>query len=215
VKAHHAQEAIDSELALDAGVFDARTITAPCLRQRLRQVASLVAQARRSGTVPDVAGIKATGGQVILTAAWEEALADGTASHIRPERRRTYGLLYPVMLEYRRQLDEEARLWTHLRLLQHAAGRISDPLLTDIASSTAEASYRGYALTTAAEQMSVAIHDLGIQPDYGMLLGSPGTIGRGTRGDVLRQLHASKSDESSCAPVIANGKPVEAASPSS
>jgi hypothetical protein len=208
-KAHDAQEAINSELALDAGVFDARGMTTSCLRQQLREVASLVDGARKSGAIGQVKGITGPGGQIVSTAAWDAALADGTASHFPDDRRRTYGLLYPTMVEYRHQLDEENRLWTHLRLLQRTSGNISDAMLADIAASAGEAAYRGHVASLSAEQMLTAIRSLGVEPNYGLLLGAPGTLGRGTRNDVLAAVRSSGLAEGSCAPVTLDGKPVD------
>ena len=164
-------------------------MTAPCLKSQNKQLANLIARTRESGQIGDVEGIKSSGTVPIATGAWDAALADGTVSHIPSERRRMYAVLYPLLLVYRRELDEENRLLAHVRLLQHSPGRISDPMLADIATSHVELRYHAGLANIAAEQSLIEVRALGIKPDYGFLTGPPGARyarGRAAGAPVFR-----------------------------
>lgn len=151
-KAREAQTTIDAELGLTAGVFDVRGMMAPCEKQRLAQVLSVIAKARQSGQLPDVKGVAGGVTAPIVTTAWEGALSEGAVSHFAQKRRQEYAGLYNALGLYRSVMDEERRLYAHLRLVQNSPGKISDALLAEIATSNAELRDRTRLGDTIAEQ---------------------------------------------------------------
>lgn len=209
-KAEEAERAIRSELALDAGVFDDRGMTNSCTKEQLNEIDTIIRKARHTGQIGNVGPILGGGSSLVVTSAWDSTLAEGTTSHIPPKRRQMYAILYPMLVTYIRDLDEENRLWAHLRLLQNNPGRMSDALLADVAASRVELGYRAALVNVLAAQALIMIKGLGIKPDYGFLTGSPGTLGHGTRLDVEKGLRTAGLAEHHCAPLIVDGKPLTA-----
>ncbi len=201
-----AQRSIDRELALDAGVLDERGMQATCLRQTLAQLHNVIVDARRTGRIGYVRG-GATQPMIrpIETSAWEAALADGTAAHFGEKRRQQFGILYPILADFRRQFDDEQRLWTHLRWLRGAPGKISDPALADVSDASVELDYRDWVNNTNSAQQLGLIRHMGIRPAYDLILDRPGT-----REEVIEGDRRFGVVPPGCTPVTADGQPVSA-----
>lgn len=205
-KAAAAQGSIAKELALDAGVLDERRIEAACLRNTLGQLHNVIADARRTGRIGNLqGGVVMPLIRPLKTAAWEAAQSDGTATHLAESRREQFGLVYPILTEYRRDLDDEQRLWTHLRWLRASPGKLDASLLSEVSSASAELDYRDWLNSANAQQQLAVIRSLGIQPAYDLILDRPGT-----RGEVVKKDRAFGVAAPDCTPVTVDGKAVAA-----
>ena len=202
-RANDAQRSIAHELAENAGVLDERKIVAPCLNQQLAQVARIIDDARKTGRIGNVKGVLFPVIRPILTTGWDSAVADDTATHLHPERRQSYAEIYTMLSDYRRQLDEEGRLWTHVYLLQGRPGQISDSMLTEIANDATELGYRNWQDTTIAAQQLDLIRAAGIRPDYYQVLDRAGS-----HAEVLRQARLARMAPPNCLAIQVDGKPV-------
>lgn len=174
-QSREAQEAIFAELASDAGVLDERTMQGPCLAQNLQQVSTVIGQAYRTGHLGTVQGIMRPAIRGFMTSAWDSAIADGTASRLPKNARDKLAQIYPVLLDYRHQLDEGHALRHRVQLLQGIAGRFPDDMFINEANAVAELKYRERIATIEAEQELANIRTLGIKPSYDLILDRPGT----------------------------------------
>lgn len=202
-KTDQARRAIFDELARNAGVFEERAIDASCLDRNLRQIDAILVDARRTGKVGKVGGIAWAITRPVSTAAWDEAVADGTASRL-PDRLRTrLAIIYPITLEYRRELDDDLRLRQHLLSLEQSQGRISDAMQVDVSNAFFELLYRDWLTSTHAQQNLAAIGGIGVQPAYDIVLERPGT--RRDMGNYSRRAGLLSPN---CRSVTVDGKPV-------
>lgn len=207
--ANDAERAVVRELAQNAGVFDERTMLAPCLSKQLAQISRVLSNAQRTGRTGVVSGVQGPNLRPVANAAWEAAIADGTVSQFPSEHRQSYATIYPVISDYARQVDEENRLWTHLYLLLNRHGTISDSMITEITNYSAEAGYRTWLVNTAAEQQLAAIRGLGIDPQYRPIV----LNGPGGRSEVLRLAQSIGEAPPNCRIVTVDGKPVSIKAP--
>ena len=111
--------------------------------------------------------------------------------------------MYPLVADYWRELIEENRVWAHLMLLQNAPGRISDSMLTEIATSASDAGFREWLTSIAAQQQLATIRRMGIRPSYDIVFD-----GHGTRADVLKENRDGHAAPPNCMQVTVDGKPV-------
>lgn len=200
-KTDQTRRAIFDELALNAGVFDERATDAPCLYRNLLQIDSILVDARRTGKVGKIRGIAWGITRPVSTAAWDEALADGTAAHLPSSLRSRLAIIYPIIVEYRRELDDDLRLRQHLALLAQSPGRISDAMQVDVSDAFFELLYRDWLTSTHAQQNLAAIRRLGIRPAYDTVLDHPGA-----RQDMERYSHVAGLLTPNCRSVMIDGK---------
>ena len=198
-----ARQGIRAELAQDAGVFDERTINKPCLLLYYSEVGHVLKAALASGRIGKISLFTPIATRPITTAAWDAALADGTASHFPAAERQKLAVIYSVVADYRRQLDEEWRLSRHLKIIENSRGEFSGTMLADIYSNAPEIGYRNMLTTAYAEQQLSTIRNMGIAPAYESVLGQPGT-----RAELVRLERSEGGALPNCTPVTVDGKPV-------
>ena len=205
-KARTAERSIAHELSLDAGVLDEREIESGCLRNTLAQLHTVIAEAQRTGQVGDVeGGVAMPMIRPLKTAAWEAAIADGTAAHFTEGQRQQFALIYPILTDYRHDLDDEQRLWTHLRWLRGSRGKLSDSTLSEASNASAELDFRDWLNSANARQQLAVIRHMGIEPAYDLILDR-----RGTRDEVVRKDRSFAVAAPDCRPITMDGKPVAA-----
>jgi hypothetical protein len=201
-EAERAMTAVDAELAHSAGVFDERVTVQPCLDERLHDLDLIVAQARRSGRIPDIGEIGRPPIRPIQSAAWSTALANGTAMHFEAHRRDLLSLQYSQAASYYDDNVEEQMMWATLRLLEHAPGKLDGALLADATTTLDRLHFRDFLSGIDASQMLDSVRSLGVRPDY-IVLDEPGSPG--TRAKML----ALARTRAVCRPLMVDGKPFD------
>lgn len=196
-KAADARSGIEKELAMDAGVFDERALFSTCVQTNAKQLAMVLRNARKTGTLPDIRNIPHATTRPMVSAAWTAANADGTAAHLSPKLRETGGIVYPMINDFMPRLREENELWAEVALAKEAPGPISDAMLTELSAALARATFQSHLNDVIAGQQLALIRSLGIKPDYTFPV-DPGA----TRADLMRlnRLYG-------CKPLLIDGKP--------
>lgn len=200
-KAADAERAIRQELAIDAGVFDERLLTAPCRQANAAALARIFKDARRNGRLPDIGNLRHGTTRPTVTASWAAAATDGTGTHLPRDLRDMGGLIFPLIAEFPRQMQEENAAWSVVALANNSPGPIADTLLTDLTTTLERVRFQSQLNDAGARQMLDVIQSLGIKPDYSISL-SP----TATRADLVSELRAK-----GCKPLLIDGKPVPAA----
>ena len=201
-QSHEAEKSIAAvryELAQFAGVFDERRLVQTCLERRLRQLDIHLRSARRTGRLQDLGVIGRPPTRPLPVAAWEAALANGTAAHFEDQERNALSTIYSVAPGYSAAVEEEGAMWATLRLLENDAGTIDGPLLAELSTTLARLRYRSWLNSVNAQQEFEAILALGIRPDYILT----NEVNNGTREFLV----ASTRRRAICAPLVVDGRP--------
>ena len=202
-RATEAREAVDHELAMDAGVFDERTMVQPCLNQRLAELAPLLRDARRTGHIPDIGEIGRPPTRPIRLASWDSAVANGTMIRFDRRAQEVLPTTYGVIQDYRAAVESEQAMWATLTLLEDSAGPIPDAMLTEVSATVARLRYRSLLNGISADQNLTVIKDLGIPVNYFILIDRDG----GRREDMAKAV----AERPVCQPLTVDGKPFRAA----
>lgn len=196
-KAADAERAIRHDLAVDAGVLDERVLSASCRQANAAALAQVFKNARRTGRLPDIGNLRRGTTRPTLTASWAAAATDGTSTHLSSDLRDVGGLVFPLIDEFPRQMQEENEAWSVVALANHSPGPISDTLLTDLTTTLERVRFQGQLNDAGAQQILERIRSLGIEPDYTIPLDPSAT-----RGDLLREVR-----QYGCKPLLLDGKP--------
>jgi len=169
VRTNASERAIDAELALAAGVFDERVRVQPCLDRRLEDVRLLIAEARRTGRLPQIGTIGRPPTRPFSRAAWDVATGSGVTLHMDEARAAELANSYAQMSGFPDEVEEEQMLWASLRALENAPGPVSDDLLATAATTIGFLQFRSMLNGINARQQLDFIQARGIAPDYRLL----------------------------------------------
>ncbi|MCL6699625.1 hypothetical protein LZ496_12635 [Sphingomonas sp. NSE70-1] len=193
-------EAVKSELALSAGVYEERVAQQPCLDQRLKQLGLVVSAARQSHSLPDVGWIG--GGPAIRpiqSVAWSSAMSGGLVERFPKLERDRMRLHYSQSENFHSDVDDERVMWATLRILQHQPGPIDGALLAEAASTLERLRYRSWLNGVNADQLMADMKSIGIGTNYYMLADDDEKIDRTV---MLEKIRASVI----CRPLLVDGK---------
>jgi hypothetical protein len=199
-KAEAARVALMQELALNAGVFDERALEAKCFEENLANLSDLLRVARHSGRLPSIGQLWGPANRPVVTAEWNAVTADGTVSHLPAEFRKTLSVVYPLIADYPRDLDNEQQLWSAVRLAQNAEGPISETLLTDISTSLVRLRYETALNDAVAQQSLDLLLKAGVTPNYWIPVDEGAS-----RSDLVKSVQRD-----GCKPLLVDGKPLPA-----
>ena len=194
-----ALDAVKSELALSAGVYEERVAQQPCLDQRLKQLGLVVSAARQSHSLPDVGGIGAPAIRPIQAVAWTSALSGGLVERFPKLERERMRLHYSQSETYQSDVDDEREMWATLRVLQNQPGSIDGALLAEAATTLERLRYRSWLNGVNADQLLWDMKSIGIRTTYYMVAVDDEKIDRTV---MLEKIRASGI----CKPLLVNGK---------
>lgn len=192
-------DAVKSELALSAGVYEERVAQQPCVDQRLKQLGLVVSAARQSHSLPDVGGIGAPAVRPIQSVAWTNALSGGLVERFPKLERDRMRLHYSQSATYQSDVDNEREMWATLRVLQHQPGPIDGAMLAEAASTLERLRYRSWLNGVNADQLLDDMKSIGIRTTYYMLADDDEKFDRAV---MLEKIRASGI----CKPLLVNGK---------
>lgn len=175
LRAEKTNAAINVELARVAGVLDERVMAQSCLDTRLRELEALLRTARSTNSLPDIAEVGRPPYRPIQSAAWSDAVSSGALLHFSAARRATLSLNYPIIESYDDDLKDEQDIWASLRVLEGAAGPISDDLLTEASLSVARLRYFSPMNGLSAKETMEDIRNTGVAPSYFIILNREGS----------------------------------------
>lgn len=112
----HAVAGLGFEVAETIGQGHERLNVAPCVEERLNELASIIDDAARTGVLPSIGRIGVPPVRSYSTGVWQSALAGQTAEHLTDDDRSAYSVIYGysdlLAAINRRELDEWTRLAT-------------------------------------------------------------------------------------------------------
>lgn len=199
VRASVARDAIEAELARDAGVMAERVLVQPCADRRLDQLKILVNAARQSGELPLVGPIGRTTSRPIEQAAWTLTSGSETLLHIRNPPRQSLALLHSQMAGYYDRVREERQMWATLKLMEDSKGAIGDDMLVEVAGTLNRLSELAETNGLVAEQILAQIQDFGIEQSNFIVLDR--------EGDAT-ELAARVNELTICKPLMVEGRPM-------
>jgi hypothetical protein len=174
VRANKSQRAIWSELGRNAGVFEERQQVQVCLDRRLGELKAVVAEARRSRTLPSLGEIGRPPVRPVEEAAWNVTSGSETLLHLDTDIRTALSGIYSQLRGYSDQVLQEQEMWATLRLLENSPGPVSDDLLAEASGSLARLQFVAWHNSISAEQLARYIKALGIRPDYQIIFDRQG-----------------------------------------
>lgn len=196
--ARQTTNALNGELARNAGVFDERQLLQPCIERRIATLSRLIREARKSGTLPDIGSIGSTPFRTVESAAWGLASGTDVMLYLPDDFRTSLAMTYPMIEEYDEGVAQEQDLWASLRVIQAAPGRVPDDMLTQVATDIERLDNRARLNGIKVGQIMAAIQHRGIPNDYSV------AWTKATRRD---QVVADVRDRSMCRPLTVDGKP--------
>jgi hypothetical protein len=121
-----ARAAVSVEFAGDIALADERARIAPCLANRIQQIAAILAQAAQTGRLPPVGELGGTPDREWSIPSWKSALASQAASHLPRAELLSLGSLaaYGDLIDVHNA--EEVRVWAQLTAIV-GPGRPIDP----------------------------------------------------------------------------------------
>lgn len=145
--------AVREELAGNRFNLAERSLAQPCIERRLAAIGAILAAARRTHVLPDVAGIGSPGRRPIESAAFEVAKSEGVPLHMPHDDARDMALAYLLAADtHAAETEQERQAWTTLRLIEHAPGPVDGDLLATMLQAWTEARSRAAAIVPLARQ---------------------------------------------------------------
>lgn len=170
-----------------------RRISQACMTQQLEDIGAILAEARRTHRLPDIADFGAPGRRPTLFGALDSATSEGALLHMRRETANDYTGAYTMARYYDAEVDQERQVWATLRLLVRAPGPIDGDLLATLLDAWAQAKMRTYWAGVIAEQSDDHLESLGI----GIMDQPPGATWQTMKPDPSK----------GCKPLVVDGKP--------
>ncbi|RYD64443.1 MAG: hypothetical protein EOP58_09530 [Sphingomonadales bacterium] len=133
-----------------------------CATQRLGDIGAILAEARRTHRLPDIARIGGPGRRPTHFNALDSATSEGVLLHMRRETARDYSGAYVMARYYDDEVEQESPLWARLRLLEHAPGTIDGDLLTTLLDAWAQLKSHTHWIGMIAEQTDDELDRLGV-----------------------------------------------------
>jgi hypothetical protein len=192
VRANKSERAMRSELGRNGGVFEERQQVQVCLDRRLKELMAVIAEARRSGTLPNLGEIGRPPIRPIEEAAWNVTSGSETLLHLETDRRTALTGIYAQLSGYSDRVLQEQEMWATLKILENSPGPVSDDMLAEAAGTLARLRFVAWANGIDAEQLLGYIKSQDIQPDYQIIFDRPGQ-----RDELL----ASVRERSICKPL--------------
>jgi hypothetical protein len=191
-------EAINAELARNAGVFDERQLMQPCVERRIATLAGLIREVRRTRKLPEIGAIGQTPFRTVELAAWRLASSTDVMLDLNPKLRTTLTMTYPMIEEYTSGVADEQELWASLRVIQRSPGPISEDMLTQVATDIERLDHRARLNGIKVAQILAAVQHSGIANDYSVAW---------TNKTKREQVVADVRERSMCQPLTVDGKP--------
>jgi len=156
------EAAMRAELSGSRFNFAERRSYQACMTQRLEDMGAILAEARRTHRLPDIADIGSPGRRPTLFGALDSATSEGTLLHMRRERANDYTGIYAMARYYDAEIEQESQPWATLQLLVHAPGPIDGDLLATLLDAVAQAKMHTRWVGVIAEQSDDELARLGI-----------------------------------------------------
>lgn len=174
-EAEKGREAIDLELSHAAGVFEERLLVQPCLDARLKEIDTLLRDARRTGQIGDIGEIGRPPSRPIENAAWSTAVSGGLLQHFDQPDRNLLSIVAAQIAGYDQDLVEEQRDWATLRMIERSPGPISDEILADASATVARLQFESWMNGLVAGQMRDQIKAVHVPVSYFSIFDREGT----------------------------------------
>jgi hypothetical protein len=196
--AAEARSAMLSDLERDAGVMHERQLAKACIERRLGDVDALLAQARRSGTLPQVSAIGRPPTRPLLTAAWDMGVSSGVLPHLSRTEAGGFSTNFDMVKEMGANFRRQSTLWARLSAMENASGPVSPDFLAELMFTSAELRKESAYADMVAGQIVDTAKAVG-KLDYWLILDRE----NGRTADVIDRLRAMPI----CAPLLVDGKP--------
>ncbi|NNM75553.1 hypothetical protein HJG53_01355 [Sphingomonas sp. ID1715] len=162
-----ARDSLGDELGEIAGQGRFRERTYPCAERRLDQVATILADAEKTGRLPPVGPI---GEPVYLSwsrGVWDSAIASDTASHFGREELDNLSGVYEFVDIIRTRTQSELDAWTRLYAIVGPGRPIGASEIAELraALSAARQANRQIAIAAARANQTIAAFDLPLSRD--------------------------------------------------
>lgn len=168
--------AVDAELAVNAGVFEERTLQQSCEERRLSEMSAIISAARTTRRLPRIAGIGKSIARPTQRGAWEEAQNSEVLDRWPRQDRITAAIIYSQQLPSDTFTSGEARQWLRLEsMMRTMAGPVSDDDLALLADVVADLTFYSWNNGIDARQQFTAITQRGIRPSYNVIFDREGT----------------------------------------
>ena len=174
-QAEKGRHAIDLELSHAAGVFEERLLVQPCLDRRLKEVDTLLRDARRTGRLEGFAEIGRPPSRPIENEAWSTAVSSGLLQHFNQTDRNTLSILAAQIASYDQDLVEEQRAWATLRMIERSPGPLSDGIMTEASATVARLQFQSWINGLVAGQMLEQIKGIKVPVSYFSIFDREGT----------------------------------------
>lgn len=180
--------AVDAELAINAGVFEERTLQQSCEVRRLSEMEALISAARATHRLPQIAGIGNSIARPTQRGAWEEAQNSVVLDRWPRQDRLTLATIYSQQLPSDALTLGETRQWFKLMsMMRTMSGRVSDNDLALLSDLIADLAFYSWNNGIDARQQLEGITQRGIRPTYFVALDREG------RHDDIRALVAKSA----------------------
>lgn len=194
-------EAVRAELAHSAGAFDERVVVQQCLDRRLKQLDTIVAEARRTGRIPDISEIGRPPARPLQSSVWDSAVSTDVVADFDAKQRDDLSIIYAQASTYYDDVIDEHEMWSTLALLEHSPGPIDGALLAEIAGALARLHFRSLLNGVDAQQLRDRIKTQGVDPDYLLVNLAPDLHNRAAMLETSRK-------RSVCQPLLVDGHPL-------
>lgn len=157
---------IHREYSLNAAIFEERSLLQPCADARLKEIDAVLASARVTHRLPQLAAVGHIPTRPLWRSAWSAALAEGVTLHMSEHERSSLASIDSLSAEYDANIMQENALWSTLAAMSGAAERANDVLLTEMLISAAKLrSVNSYNAAVAAYG-TAKLKQVGVGPDY-------------------------------------------------
>lgn len=195
-RASVSEAAMRAELSGSRFNFAERRSYQDCMAQQLEDMGAILAEARRTHRLPDIADFGSPGRRPTLFGALDSATSEGTLLHMRRETANDYTGIYAMARYYDAEIEQESQPWATLRLMANAPGPIDGDLLATLLDAWAQAKVHTQWAGVIAEQSDDELQRLGIEIQ---------SMPAGTTWRSIKRDYAAKSQI--CKPLIVDGKP--------
>lgn len=134
-----------------------------CMTQQLEDIGAILAEARRTHRLQNIADFGSPGRRPTLFGALDSATSEGALLHMRRETANDYTGAYAMARYYDAEIEQEAQPWATLRLLANAPGPIDGDLLATLLDAWAQAKVHTHWVGLIAEQSDDDLKRLGIE----------------------------------------------------
>lgn len=167
-----------------------------CMEQRLQLVGRLLAEARRSGSLPRIQNLGRPSYRLTEQFAYEVARSQGAPLHMAPAQARELAVRYSSWGTYVKASEDEQDYWKTLLLLENASGPVSGDLMTNLLQAWSSASQQVVLVGAIASQINDQLAAQHIPTEY-----DPDAPND-------RALVAAARRRPVCRPLLVNGQPI-------